>query len=737
MAQEVYFIILLTVIYLVQCQYFQWNTSSNSTRNSFCSEDCRDCSVTPCVTEELCCVCKLKSGWEVGQENITPLHIEYRNVLGDSTLVNPFPSQDKSSIFEVIHTNGRLRKFPSNYCSHERILHVDFQFNKIEKVPDLSCTPYLEILILNNNALSEIRNTTFNKNTYLRKLDLSFNPIRLMDANTFKRYDGSIPYSMNLASTRIKDLDVTNFLFEGGTFCELDFSSSTIQNFVNGNNFTVSPGVKYGTNALVNFENTRITQLPNMTSFGIKSGYEFYKHLDFKVLTTNLSFTCDCIYARYLTEDFPVIKTFFIQMELDTLICSEPESLRNFTLAEIKENLLDDMTCDVGYKCPHKCHCFEQPSRNHTVINCTNADITKLPDILPWASNYSLFFGDNDIPSLEEKSYFGKVSYMQISGLKEIDSNTVKAFPEGIALDVKNHHIQKLPKELMSKNSSRINFGQVQIDCVCSDKWLYLWIQSTNNQPSTEYICSNLNKNLSNLTIDDFQCEEPVNEVLFTMMITLSVLAVLLILSTLSYSCWYPEMLILARKCFTKTRPHEKKCDFDVYISLDEKDHIQRNWVIKCLLPFLESEGYIVYLPMRDSLPGEIEISSRMNAIKSSIASIVILTEKESMENFRDIDDTIEISVIKEFELMWRLFVKQQYRNIIVLNFENIRKQFTGHRIVKAFVRTRHFVKVSSRKRNVLKEVRSRLHEPRAGDSMLNTMKNVSDFNRNIRFHKP
>jgi hypothetical protein len=85
---------------------------------------------------------------------------------------------------------------------------------------------------------------------------------------------------------------------------------------------------------------------------------------------------------------------------------------------------------------------------------------------------------------------------------------------------------------------------------------------------------------------------------------------------------------------------------------------------------------------------------------------------------------------------MWRIFVKQRYRNIIVLDFENIRKQYTGHRIVKAFVRTRQFVKVSSRKRNVLKEVRSRLHEPRERDTIITTMKNVSDFNRNIKFHK-
>jgi hypothetical protein len=392
--------------------------------------------------------------------------------------------------------------------------------------------------------------------------------------------------------------------------------------------------VKYGTNAEVNFQNTLIRQLPNMTSFGFQSGYEFYNSLDFKAITTNLSLTCDCLYARYLTEDFDVIKTFFVTLELDTIICSEPESLRNFTLADIKKNHLDDMTCDVGFKCPYKCHCFEQPSRNHTVINCTKAEIIALPDTLPWANNYSLIFGENNIPSLEEKGYFGKVSYMQISGVRGIDSKAIKAFPDDIILDVTNHHIQNPPKELMSKNLSRINFGQVQIDCVCSSKWLYLWTQSGSGHSSTEYICSNFNKNLSLLTLGDFQCEEPVNNALFTIMITFSVIALLLIISTVSYNCLYPEMLILGRKCFTKTHPHIKKCDTDVYISLDENDDTQRGWVIKSLLPFLESEGYTVHLPMRDSLPGENEISSRTHAIKNSIASIVILTEKDSIENF-------------------------------------------------------------------------------------------------------
>lgn len=219
-------------------------------------------------------------------------------------------------------------------------------------------------------------------------------------------------------------------------------------------------------------------------------------------------------------------------------------------------------------------------------------------------------------------------------------------------------------------------------------------------------------------------------------MIAICVLAVFLILLTLTYCCFYPEMLILTRKFFTKTRPNRKKCDFDVYISLDEEDRIQREWVITSLLPYLESEGYKVYLPMRDLLPGDNILSERANAIKQSIAYIVILTEKDSMENFQDVDgnETTTVSVIREFEIMWKLFEKDRYRNVIFLDLENIRKKFAKHRIVKAFTRVRHFVKVSSRKKNILREVRSRLHDP--FDNTVCYNEKVYDFNRNTKFKR-
>lgn len=736
MASLYFWILILLVCFdTLHCQYFKWTPSVNGTRNAYCAEHCRDCSVTPCQVEEECCVCGVKSPWEIGLESTLLLHVEYRNAFGDNTLIKPRkPFSD--SVLQLIHTNGRMRTFPNNLCNFEKIVHINLQSNSIGKIPNLGCIPYLEVLILSKNQLMEIRNTTFVDNIFLRKVDLSFNPIRVLDPNAFRRYDGSSPFSMQLSHIDIRDLDVTNIFLEGRMFCDIDLSHSSVQNFVNLNNFTVAPDALYGDFGSVNLENSMVKQLPNFTSIGISSTQEFYEKIHFKVLVLNLSLTCDCIFVKYLLKDLTAIKKFFSGTDEGTMICSEPESLRNYTLKDIYDNHLDDMTCDVASNCPPKCHCYEQPSKYHTVINCTESHITHFPETLPWANKYSIIFGENKISSLEKKSYMEKVSYMQVSGIMHMDGQAISSLPNNVVLDLQDHNLQSLPSELFSKDPLKINLGRVLVECVCSSKWLYLWTHFQNTNSTTKYICSNFNKNLELLTTDDFGCKEPIDQTLFIVMIAICVLAVLLILLTLTYCCFYPEMLILTRKFFTKTRPNRKKCDFDVYISLDEEDRIQRKWVITSLLPYLESEGYKVYLPMRDSLPGDNILSERANAIKQSIAYIVILTEKDSMENFQDIDgnETTTVSVIREFEIMWKLFEKDRYRNVIFLDLENIRKKFAKHRIVKAFTRVRHFVKVSSRKKNILREVRSRLHDP--FDNTVCYNENVYDFNRNTKFKR-
>lgn len=196
-------LILLLCFDTLHCQYFKWTPSVNGTLNAYCAERCRDCSATPCQVDEACCVCNVKSAWEIGLESTLLLHVEYRNAFGDNTLIKPRkPFSD--SMLQLIHTNGRMRAFPNNLCNFEKIVHVNLQSNSIGKIPSLSCIPYLEVLILSKNQLMEIRNTTFEDNIFLRKVDLSFNSIRVLDPNAFRRYDGSSPFSMQLSHIHIR-----------------------------------------------------------------------------------------------------------------------------------------------------------------------------------------------------------------------------------------------------------------------------------------------------------------------------------------------------------------------------------------------------------------------------------------------------------------------------------------------------------------------------------------------------
>lgn len=92
------------------------------------------------------------------------------------------------------------------------------------------------------------------------------------------------------------------------------------------------------------------------------------------------------------------------------------------------------------------------------------------------------------------------------------------------------------------------------------------------------------------------------------------------------------------------------------------------------------------------------------------------------------------VFVIREFEIMWKLFEKDWYWNVIFFDLENICKKFVKYRIVKVFIRVRYFVKVFFRKKNIFWEVCKWFYD--LFDNMVCYNEKVYDFNRNIKFKR-
>lgn len=153
-----------------------------------------------------CCTCNSKTIWQYKEIN---LFIEYISMLGKSLVIWQ-SSFDKDQVYKIKHPrntdyndhSSEMTEIPSNICNWDkderltsnfyrifnefktfwnRIVSIDFSYNKIGNVSDLSCLKILDTLVLKNNKLTHLFNTSFSTLTYLRNVDVSYNQIKTID----------------------------------------------------------------------------------------------------------------------------------------------------------------------------------------------------------------------------------------------------------------------------------------------------------------------------------------------------------------------------------------------------------------------------------------------------------------------------------------------------------------------------------------------------------------------------
>lgn len=152
--------------------YFKLADENNPNRtNLFCPDNCKE-------HHDSCCACRAKPLWELDNNIIDDLNLEYVNRRGYAVIYSDKAGKIRTSQFlKIKHSNGFLAFLPKNLCSFRNIVEIDFSHNLFTSVGNLSCLLSLDTLDMSYNRITHVSNATFTGLSLLRNVDLSHNLI--------------------------------------------------------------------------------------------------------------------------------------------------------------------------------------------------------------------------------------------------------------------------------------------------------------------------------------------------------------------------------------------------------------------------------------------------------------------------------------------------------------------------------------------------------------------------------
>lgn len=135
------------------------------------------------------------------------------------------------NISKLVHTRGFLTHIPGNLCQISDLVEVDLSWNKIMTLENINCMERLDTLILRNNLVTYLSNSTLLGMTELRILDLSDNVLTVIEPNTIS--DPSLGMlHIIFKDNSLTSVDITNVVIDT-PFCTADFSNNAIKELVN------------------------------------------------------------------------------------------------------------------------------------------------------------------------------------------------------------------------------------------------------------------------------------------------------------------------------------------------------------------------------------------------------------------------------------------------------------------------------------------------------------------------
>ncbi|XP_069121145.1 protein toll-like [Argopecten irradians] len=684
-------IALILVVPVVMCSsYIDWSPGVGPHKDLLCSTTCID---------DRCCSCNSTSKWELGQEPVGNIFVEYTGLGIVSAELVSVSNFSEYNYLQVIHVNGRLRALPRNICDFERLVKVNFANNQIEVIGTINCLQMLDTLVLSGNRISHISNKTFVDMPALRVLDLSDNILTTLDANTFTSNTTNI-FHVDFSNNVLKSVDLSNVIRENHLYCHMNFENAIHGTFTNVYNITLDPDKHYNSGGM-SFAGCTMDQ--DMFSGITRLSPQLVQRLPSMVSGTydfeNATVTCDCSVGLYMKHHW------FLPSDdkYDKLKCED----QGFTVDDMRDpDTFDKFTCDKSVNCPRFCSCIEQPTQWRIIVNCSFTQMKRLPEQLPDSVFLvELLVTNNEIRHLEKRDYFNRLRILDLSDneVNTIDINVARSLSSLLKLNLDNHNLDDLPKTFRFLDANHVFLGRKGITCTCDNTWIGDWRIRSNVQPGNPLFCKNI-RNHGNKTLVE-QAKPYLGDCIDSDQTTIIFLTVFLCLTLLllltmivaSMFCFEIKILLgtLRRKIM---KEHLGKYKYDVFVSFDDTDADSIRFVMDYLLRILESSHYTTYVPSRDMSVGNRREDEIKNGIRKARVFLCILSVKYCEES--------SIWTRMEFMSAW-----QCRKSIEIINIDNLGTRDTSMREVKAFLRLRMFISLTTR-RDIFKQSIKSLGKP-------------------------
>ncbi|KAM9384692.1 uncharacterized protein KZ484_006408 isoform 1-T2 [Pholidichthys leucotaenia] len=501
-----------------------------------------------------------------------------------------------------------------------KVLHIEI--NSLNKVPyDIRGLSSLEVLVMDNNQISELGCEDFRNTTHLKELHLSFNLIARLDNCIFE----------HLSDLEFLDLSYNQLRTLGGAF-ELGLQSLEVLN-LSRNAPSLVEGAEFRGLSSLKYLNLEFYYNPKMTpiSFTALESLESLIvspsiHENFMTLHHLQSLTIYISTEHHFKDFHPNIDEDVFQLKyLKVFTVIKKDSKHHvysyFYLVMVKMllqamNHLQYFTAEKFFGSPPKPDTFQfNPKLKSLTLRKTD-----LSDL-----DHKLF---HSIPNLQTLD----LSWTQ---LRTLDFLMHANLHELRCLKLGDNQLTVINETVFQflPALTYLDLDNNPFTCDCSNAGFIQWVKNNKKTQvvnAHQYMCSSpvSQQGTSLLDLNIQSCWMDIGFLCFISSTSLVLLTVLtsFIYHFLRWHLTYTFLLFRAFLYDTKKRRKGAACRYDAFISYNVHDE---EWVYREMLPVLEGEqGWKLCLHHRDFQPGKAIIENITDAIYGCKKTICVISQR-------------------------------------------------------------------------------------------------------------
>jgi Leucine-rich repeat (LRR) protein len=695
--------------------HFHWTPTAVGSKALYCSKCCSKFIIDMCIAHEfatdrvtVCCKgAASKPFWTFPEYSYLTGHLSTEYINGRHVLNTN--NYSNVSFYFLEYNDGHMTSFPENICKFSNIVDINLSSNNIENLINLSCLQFLDTLDLRKNYIKTVTATDFSRMSYLRSLDLSYNLISHIEPGAFQYHPRSLAYII-LHDNRLVTIDISNLVL-GYFFRVINYRAnqlSTITNVLNWKGFSEDSKIGGG---WINLQGNNFTRIPSLSQLGFTDINSAFRGIfNYQLFATHNPVVCDCLSYVYVNAASQAT----IHFDGLDFECANPPSVKGYSALAFRKdsNLVHLLICNITLedKCPPRCNCFKQPSKNRVVVNCSSSGRAKMPKVVPELDDLDINLSHNMIRQFEN------VDYLHRSKKIDLSYNQIIVIDPAI-YNIKNlnfisfHHnkIKDLHRSIQLKNPCKIWFGNITLTtCKCEMRWMRTWLERSRLQKCAEFeniiTCKNKGKDVDIISLSgkDLCSVEQQSYILYVWMsiIPLLILGIcVLIYFNFRYEI---QLLIRKNKAHVPNENVSKEDNYDAYLSFNGENEDVRNWTVRVLNAMLKKDGYRMCIPLRDFDLGGVQEEQIRKHIASSRSFIVVLSHDYEESHFQTI----------EWNQIWNSYKSDLSTTLIVINYDILKSKDIQNKKLKAFLRLGYCVDFCNFDNNLIKGIEGQLGHP-------------------------